>query len=53
MAKIRRILTVDERSRITLGTALVEPGNQFVATKGPDGIITLHPVEVDIRGARS
>lgn len=49
--KIRRILTVDERSRLTLGTSLVTSGEQYRAERMDDGRIVLFPIEVDIRDA--
>lgn len=46
--KIRRILTVDERARLTLGTNIVTPGEQFRAERMDDGRIVLFPIEVAV-----
>lgn len=42
-----RILTVDDRSRVTLGTKLVEPGQRFISEKKDDGTIVLTPIRIE------
>lgn len=46
----RKTVRTDDRRRITLG-ALAEPGETYIATKAPDGTITLHPADVVPRNA--
>lgn len=47
MAQSQRVLTVDERRRITLPPQTgAEPGMNYRAIREIDGRITLHPLEI-------